>query len=86
MQKNDKKGPAKSTAKPRSKQKTTKELTREHIQKEDHKITDEDFKNVVLGEDLPEDRKEPLDLPNTDDRPHDEDKDHKIATPWDVIK
>jgi hypothetical protein len=86
MQKDGNKEPAKQAAKPRSKRKTIQELTKEHIQNEDHKITEEDFKNVVLETNIQKGKIDALDLPDRDDRPHDEDKDHSITTPWDVIK
>jgi hypothetical protein len=86
MHKDGSKEPAKQPAKTRSKRKTIQELTKEHIQNEDHKITDEDFKNVVMETEIPEEKIDALDLPDNDERPHDEDKDHKITTPWDVIK
>ena len=86
MQSPDKKNqPGKTTGKQR-KGKTTKELSQEHLKDENHEITEEDFKNVLLSTDNPEVRHERLEIKDEKDRPKDEDKDPDIVTPWDVIK
>lgn len=77
---------SKSTAKPSKKGKTASELMNRHIRNEKDVITEEEFKDMVIETGLPaEEGSEPLDIPSQKDRPKDEDKDHLITTPWDVI-
>ena len=67
--------------------KTAKEIMNRHIIHKDDVITDEEFKNLEVGvENSSDTLHEPLDISNDHERPKDEDKDPKIATPWDVIK
>ena len=74
------------TGKAGKKGKTAKELMTRHISKEDDVISDEDFKNLNIEIDTSGDvTHEPLDIPESSDRPKDEDKDPKVVTPWDVI-
>jgi hypothetical protein len=65
---------------------TTKDIVREHLADENHKISEEDMK-VKIDLDLPTDEAHaPLPIKNDNKRPHDSDKDHDILTSWDVIK
>jgi len=65
---------------------TAKERVNQHIQDKNDVITEEDMKDVHLDLGVPKDHAhQPLPIPNKDERPHDEDKDHKNVTPWDVI-
>ena len=69
-----------------SKGRTTQQLMRKHIQDANDVITDEDFKNLHLDLELPNDEAhQPLIISNNTDRPKDEDKDPKVLTPWDLI-
>ena len=66
--------------------KTTKDIVREHLADENHKISEEDMK-VKINLDLPTDKAHaPLPIKNDNKRHHDIDKDHDILTSWDVIK
>ena len=65
---------------------TTKDIVREHLADENHKISEEDMK-VKINVDLPTDKAHaPIPIKNDNKRPHDIDKDHDILTSWDVIK
>ena len=65
---------------------TTTEIVNKKIRNKNAVITEEDMKNVEIDPSLPHDKAhEPLPIPNKTERPKDEDKDNKIATPWDVI-
>jgi hypothetical protein len=70
------------------KRKTPKEVMNQHIKDEKDVITEEEFKNVVVGTDMEVEKDtahEPLEIEENKHRPKDEDKDPKIVTPWDVI-
>ncbi len=79
--------PAKqASGKTQKKGKTAKELVSRHIADEDDVISEEEFKNLNIETEISGDTThEPLDIPENPDRPKDEDKDHKIITPWDAI-
>ena len=65
---------------------TTAEIVNKKIRNKNAVITEEDMKNVKIDPLLPHDKAhEPLAIPNTTERPKDEDKDNKATTPWDVI-
>jgi len=69
-----------------SKDLTTAEIVNKKIRNKNAVITEEDMKNVKIDPLLPHDKAhEPLPIPNTTERPKDEDKDNKATTPWDVI-
>lgn len=70
-----------------AKGKTTTQIMHKHIQDINDVISDEDFKNLELNLDnpLPTGTSHTPEIENDNDRPKDEDKDHKISTPWDVI-
>ena len=68
-----------------SKGKTTIQIMHKHIQDINDVISDDDFKNLQLDLDSPTGTSHTPDIPNDPDRPKDEDKDHAIVTPWDVI-
>lgn len=75
-----------SSGKSKKKGLTAKELVDRHISDKNDVITEEEFKNLVIDVDITSDvAHEPLDISVDPDRPKDEDKDPKIATPWDVI-
>ncbi len=83
----DKTSGEKISRKKTTKGKTTTQIMHKHIQDQNDVITDEDFKNLELNLDnpLPTGTSHTPDIEDDDDRPKDEDKDHKIVTPWDVI-
>ena len=62
---------------------TTEELTRKHMEDEDHNITEEEFRDVQITEETPTGEQPPIE--GGDERPHDVDKDHRFQTPWDVL-
>lgn len=65
---------------------TTKQIVNRHIQNKNDKITEDDMMNVKIDSSLPKDAAhQPLPISADTERPKDEDKDHKITTPWDVI-
>lgn len=67
--------------------KTPKQTMSKHIRDKDDVITDEDFKNLNISVDISDDTAHQLlEIPADDERPKDEDKDHSVVTPWDVIK
>ena len=70
------------TAKKKNGGKTPEELVHKHILDKDDVITEEEFKNMNVGEDVAGDS---IPLEFNKKRPKDEDKDPSIATPWDVI-
>ena len=77
--------------KSRKKGKTPKELMTRHIADEKDVITEDEFKNLDLETEVKDEIaqkevKEQIEIQNDPDRAHDEDKDHSINTPWDVIK
>lgn len=83
---NEKKNVDKIPQRKDKKDKTAKELVDQHMSDEDHIITDEDLKNVDIDTSTTaETAHKPLDIPADDDRPKDEDKDHRFKTPWDVL-
>lgn len=67
--------------------KTTTQIMHKHIQDINDVISDEDFKNLELNLDnpLPSGTSHTPTIEDDNDRPKDEDKDHTISTPWDVI-
>lgn len=79
----DKKTLEKTPSKKKSKGMTTQELTHKHLKDSKHTITDDEIRNIDIQLDV--DTGEPLDIPDSDVRPHDIDKDHRIKTPWDVM-
>jgi len=71
---------------PKRKRFTAKERVKQHMENKHDVITEDDIKNLHLDLDVPKDHAhKPLPITNEDERPHDEDKDHKNVTPWDVI-
>ena len=74
--------PAKRTRKT----KTAKQLVSTHLKDENHVITDEDLKSIKIETTVDSDTAhQVLDIKSDDERPKDEDKDHRFKTPWDVI-
>ena len=66
--------------------KTAKQIMNKHIRDKNDVITDEDFKNLNIDQQIPEDMAhQPLQLSGNKKRPKDEDKDPETVTPWDVI-
>ena len=65
---------------------TAKQIVNRHIQNKNDIITEDDMRNVTIGPSLPADEAlQPLLISPDSERPKDEDKDNKTATPWDVI-
>jgi hypothetical protein len=65
---------------------TAKQIVKRHIRDKSDIIKEDDMKNVEIDSSLPTDyAHQPLPITNDDERPKDEDKDHKIETPWNVI-
>ena len=65
---------------------TAKQIVNRHIQNKNDIITEDDMRNVTIGPSLPADEvHQPLLISPESERPKDEDKDNKTATPWDVI-
>lgn len=83
----EKKDGEKVSRKKTTKGKTTTQIMHKHIQDINDVISDEDFKNLELNLDnpFPTGTSHTPDIEDDNDRPKDEDKDHKISTPWDVI-
>ena len=76
----------KSVKKPSSKGLTAKQIVKRHIKDKNDVITEDDMTNVRIVSSLPKDKAhQPLPISAKSERPKDEDKDNKIATPWDVI-
>ena len=78
--------PQKSQSKPKNLTHTSKELMHEHLADKTHIITDDDLKNLDLT--TPEEinpSNVPVVIEDSNTRPHDEDKDHRFTTPWDVL-
>ena len=74
-------------AKHRSKGKTPKQVMDRHIRDEKDVITEEEFKNLDISIDIHKDSAhKPLEIKEDHDRPKDEEKDHNIITPWEIIK
>jgi len=66
--------------------KTTAEIIKRHLSDENDKITEEDLKDVKIITSLPHDTAhDPLPIEEGKERPKDENKDHTMITPWDVI-
>ena len=66
--------------------KTPKQIISKHIRDKNDIITEEDFKNLNISIDVSGDTVlQPLEIPDKNKRPKDEDKDPVIVTPWDVI-
>jgi len=66
--------------------KTPKQVMNKHIRDKNDIITEEDFKNLNISIDVFNDTAEqPLEIPDDNERPKDEDKDPAVVTPWDVI-
>ena len=65
---------------------TPKEMMTRHIQDKNDVISQEEFKDMQVGTDAEVPDVEPLDLPDDTQRPKDEEKDHTMINPWDVIK
>lgn len=69
-----------------SKKKTPKQVMGRHIRDEKDVITEEEFKELAIGDDATKGTEhEALEIEDNKNRPKDEDKDPKIITPWDVI-
>ena len=67
--------------------KTPGQIMRKHILDKNDIITDEDFEHLNISTDITNDSSHvPLELPVKKDHPKDEEKDHTVITPWDVIK
>ena len=82
----NKKTGADSSKKSSSKGLTAEQIVRRKIRDKNSTITEDDMKNVKIDSSLPEDEAhQPLPIPADTERPKDEDKDNKNATPWDVI-
>ena len=65
---------------------TAEQIVRRKVRDKNSTITEDDMKNVKIDPSLPEDEAhQPLPIPPKSERPKDEDKDNKMATPWDVI-
>ncbi len=65
---------------------TAKQIVNRHIQNKNDIITEADMMNVTIDSSLPKDKAhQPLAITADTERPKDEDKDHRITTPWDVI-
>ncbi len=72
--------------KSRSTGKTAQEIVNKHVHDKNDVITEEDFKNLDIdATDSNDTLLQPLQIPNDTERPKDEQKDHKVITPWDVI-
>lgn len=83
--KNVDKIPQRTGRKPKA-TKTAQQLVETHMKDPNHVITDEDLKSVKIDTTIPTDEAhQPLDIPADDNRPKDEDKDHRFKTPWDVL-
>jgi len=66
--------------------KTPKQIISKHIRDKNDIITEEDFKNLNISIEVSNDTTgQPLELPDNNERPKDEDKDPAVVTPWDVI-
>ena len=65
-----------------AKGKTTEELTQRHLKDKNHKISDEDIRNIQVS--TGNDSEDEPDIPD-EKRAHDVDKDNPKSTPWDVI-
>ena len=66
--------------------KTPRQVMSKHIQDRNDVITDEDFNNLNISSEISNDTAHPaLVISNDKERPKDENKDHVIITPWDVI-
>lgn len=77
----------KNPQKPAKKGKTPSQLMNRQVHDKGAVITDEEFKELNIEVTLEDEiAHKPLDIPNDQDRPKDEDKDHAIVTPWDVLK
>jgi hypothetical protein len=67
--------------------KTPRQVMRKHILDKNDVITEEDFENLDISVDISDESSlEQLEIPADHDRPKDEEKEHSIVTPWDVIK
>ena len=77
---------AKATPAKSKKGLTTKQLRDKHLKDKDHVITDEEIENLELGLNRPDrSTSHTPNIPNSEERPKDEDKDKKMVTPWDVL-
>jgi hypothetical protein len=66
--------------------KTPKQIMSKHIRDKNDVITEEDFKNLNISIDISNDvAHSVLEIPDDKERPKDEEKDHPVVTPWDVI-
>jgi len=82
----NKKAGAKPGQKASSKGLTAKQIVKRHIKDKTDVITEDDMTNVRIVSSLPKDKAhQPLSISADTERPKDEDKDNKTATPWDVI-
>ncbi len=81
----DKKLVMKITPPPRLKGRTPQQVMARHIRVKDDVISEEDFKNLIIGADVRDTAHQPLEIADDTERPKDEDKDPEIITPWDLI-
>ena len=78
--------PQKTKGKKKESGQTPEELMHKHLSNKSHVITDDDIKNLDLKiPDADNPSNQPLEIDESQTRPHDEDKDHRFKTPWDVI-
>ena len=73
---------AKKAAKKNKTGKTPEELVHKHILDKNDIISEDDFKNMHVGEDVISNS---IPLEFNKERPKDEDKDPSTVTPWDII-
>jgi hypothetical protein len=65
---------------------TPKEIMTRHILDKNDVITDDDFIQLNISNDIPDDTAPPaLEIPDDKERPKDEDKDPAIIIPWDLV-
>ena len=75
----------KSAPQLRIKGRTPQQVMARHIRDKDDVISEEDFKNLIIGADVRDTAHQPLEIADDTERPKDEDKDPEIITPWDLI-
>lgn len=65
---------------------TPREIMTRHILDKNDVITDNDFSQLIISIDIPNDTEHPvLEIPADKERPKDEDKDPATLIPWDLI-
>lgn len=75
----------KLSEKSRTAGRTPYQVMSRHIRDKDDVISEEDFKNLVIGAEVSDTAEEPLEISADTERPKDEDKDPKIIIPWDLV-